>query len=1432
MRALINKDSFLKAVEYVSANYFSKPYSITQLAKRWFNQLAMIELENGKILHLHGTIAQQYIDITLDGTVVPPEDIELVMKFYAPDSNQEAEKRALNQNMFELINQLNGLDKDKEPEKYKSLAQQISEQDAKASANKAKAKQLYEDIVVRGQSSLNVGRLKEDKGTIKNIVYRPNHGLTHSVRAAFAVTAIHAYVKEHGAEGKDLTEADLETLQMMMLFSVVGRRDETGFNDMGFADKGTGRETYTSFRATSGREFLKYSQENRKDVYGGDLEKLYRDAIVVELMGFSSIDEAMSQSVMPAVFIDYVIAKEASVGEVVDREKAVTLITQRIYTLEQLYPLGEIRNLADSKIEMMKYAHSLDLVRCYPLYANKEGGSKSLSNFNVHLTQAKFYDFTDNPDAAKLTSFYKLMRCGFDTLVLTGHNSTFGLLSAEVFDAKKADILAKIKEQSDTFTLPKNQATLLEAAKASKTEIESNFGTSYGVDQLLNNYRKLIILKVIATELSAAPKLNPDKRMFNFQHSKGNPYDVDHHKNAVSLVNALQTITPVTGVTSLPVISAVEHDRSAGKVTAFFDDRKEAEDFVGTYVARFGVRPIITEKSAGTFAIEVDRKNYKQLVNDRLVEFRLVTIPAAVNREASLVDEDGSIDALSLVAHSRGLTRVVNTSLVGGVPDYDYLFRAFEDPVHERYTPPIQEVAHFPVDLGKYYDPSSGACQIRTPVSTPLPHPRFQPPVTEPIKLADKIADGWPVGKPGEGEKPAAKNTIYTTKMAYTLLPPHGKVIAFDGYSGKKTNYFAIGVLSDISEVDLKDERYIWTQNMDTFNKFWIRDVSVYNRNVYKYLKAQLDVKGNPIRYSPSESDPDGEVALDKSRIRAKCSSPAVLIAYLEKRAEGFLKRIDSKHYRPTDSAIHDFKRLLGQERKEYLKQAKGDKPAQKRIKQIYSALDERLNKEAARKHPKYAISLRELIEQQKKTQDVGKHNEILASNTKAATRALYAPKDTLFDRLNLAYHAMKIKKQYQYDVPLLVMSDNKPPYYYNETLIKADLHEAYTLLKDGKFPYDKTVYEAFELDSKGNVVLDSQGKRIAKKDEHGDVVTEPKNLRYQQELLVNLFKVAIEKLTDIDELIKGEVLGESFDKEIDDVVSFIVKDMELVGGLERETELMTKVFAEDNIVNREQFFLRAAALGHKSLMVQILDSGQLKITEPLLEKAIKFAAKNNHTELSNYLNTHPLKDEKRALEVILHHLGEPINADLKDEGLFSAIEGRLRGITQVNKRYTVLNSKIDLPDMGKKIQQAGDEVLLNPASRNDINKAKLSEFMTLLGSNPEYIEPYARILAANQMVNLEYLNTAHEKHGVVHVSKAMSLIAERGEEAATQYLLSLEVAEINKNVPPEMAEDQLPINKVDKDAHTEAIVLKFKEALEIIKEGEGGPREDTIRPP
>ena len=150
MKTAVNPKSLLQALEYTNEHYFSKPYSISPIVDRWFNQLAVVQLENGKVIHISGKTAAKYVDVTLDGIKISTKDLALVHRFHSQHTTHEKDKTALEERVKALELEL----KDQEPsEENKPKRKELLEHKASLEQyplDKEKALKLYEGIVERG----------------------------------------------------------------------------------------------------------------------------------------------------------------------------------------------------------------------------------------------------------------------------------------------------------------------------------------------------------------------------------------------------------------------------------------------------------------------------------------------------------------------------------------------------------------------------------------------------------------------------------------------------------------------------------------------------------------------------------------------------------------------------------------------------------------------------------------------------------------------------------------------------------------------------------------------------------------------------------------------------------------------------------------------------------------------------------------------------------------------------------------------------------------------------------------------------------------------------------------------------------------------------------------------------------------------------------
>ncbi len=108
----------------------------------------------------------------------------------------------------------------------------------------------------------------------KNVVYRPNHGLTHTLRSAHLIPQVALYYATFARDAYrfQFKQDDIKKMQVAMLFFVVGRQNEMGFFD--------NPELYYQFRRASSEAFLDYCHKHMMSLFKTEHElKRYADII-------------------------------------------------------------------------------------------------------------------------------------------------------------------------------------------------------------------------------------------------------------------------------------------------------------------------------------------------------------------------------------------------------------------------------------------------------------------------------------------------------------------------------------------------------------------------------------------------------------------------------------------------------------------------------------------------------------------------------------------------------------------------------------------------------------------------------------------------------------------------------------------------------------------------------------------------------------------------------------------------------------------------------------------------------------------------------------------------------------------------------------------------------------------------------------------------
>ncbi len=316
-----NAEEFRIAAIHANKHFLAQPYQNGLNEGRWGNQGAIVLLGDNRVIevpaeYLHGiSIAKELARTKKQGELVTLEEIVA-----------EAEKRGI-------------------PLKKEMVGQ----------VDVAALEASYSQRVLK-------------------VKYRPNHDLQHSLRAAAYIYPIYQLFnanEKRDDRNTSLSRNEIESLQLMMLFSVLGREDETGFAD----SKNGGAHLYQSYRAVDAFEFLSYCLKNwdrhYKNVFA-DKDALYQAALVVELMGYPAmpnIEEIQPRPLMSILMRGDSPENMRFLKEWIQKYPNNNLL--RAYSEEQLRalfpkkPINYQNKQLDTLLFYMNSAHGADLLRCY-----------------------------------------------------------------------------------------------------------------------------------------------------------------------------------------------------------------------------------------------------------------------------------------------------------------------------------------------------------------------------------------------------------------------------------------------------------------------------------------------------------------------------------------------------------------------------------------------------------------------------------------------------------------------------------------------------------------------------------------------------------------------------------------------------------------------------------------------------------------------------------------------------------------------------------------------------------------------------------------------------------------------------------------------------------------------------------------------------------
>jgi len=845
----MNYEWFVKAAAYVHENLLSKPYNNGINASRWQNQRTIVLLSNKRVVD------------------VPPKYLFGIAEAIDLSNKERREKKDL-VTLKEIIELYNEKNKDKIQQKYLTL--------------------LTEDKI----GELNVALMEQDYSCkILKVVHRPNHDTPHSIRVAAYIPVIQDLFSIKGDQ-YTLTDREIEKLQLMMLFSVVGREDETGFSDNINVNE---IYLYQAYRAVDAIAFLKYCLQNwehYQQIFDSK-EDLYECALVVELMGHFELPELSKITptpIMTALLGSYSEGYFEKFKKIIELEYP-NCNKLRNYLNEDLeYLFYQVQDLDTKKLNVyLKYmnaAHESDLMRCYPPGDYKQEGGCFFKTIDF------FYDELFNK---KIKLGNKSNFCATDHLVdylvfsrrmlnIFGEKTTTNIIMGSELDEVKKN-LASVEDflydklstlKQFTFNDIKNSMLNIVENDHKKTITfekfleffegeEKNFLMEYhfvkgSKEKITYEALCLFIVQYITKLCTKREEFNIFLPRFYFVSNSQDPF------------------TPIylstTAIDDVPKPLFIKSDKKnllrqtlyeqCGEGVTLLDTNENLYiEFASYEIAKKVIHSLekmhlITReilflgKEQKTIVITKDE--YDQL--QYFLKFKPLTVAKQHSVEDYFIDENGDIAPIELIENYRGVICLHSGCKkpeheISGI---DYFFSQLENPMYVRpFRNPERE---YSANIRKIiYDQENFdiATQKKKKIIREVSEEKIAIEHQRPILFNPLPREYWAdsnkcnqIPRKIFAERGLPRNTIFTKKTSHALMMPNGKQIFFAGTVFDFPYYFPVGILSDIREMHLKGERFIWNKDANTTDKFWVGDgadsemISLGLPGLREYLKKHV----------------------------------------------------------------------------------------------------------------------------------------------------------------------------------------------------------------------------------------------------------------------------------------------------------------------------------------------------------------------------------------------------------------------------------------------------------------------------------------------------------------------------------------------------------------------------------------------------------------
>lgn len=1064
-----NYKEFLKAAAFANEHWLGQPYLNGLNSFRWINQRSIVLLDDGRVLTVPDNNSpkdvigikearglaiinednkQQLIKQAAQNNEVLKRIIEDYGKRYCKSKgmpwNEQQVKPWVDQK-FEAIKKLSPEEKNKEIEKLietklVTLDEIVQEYNKNVNVkNKNKRPEEQKPLIAKGDvGKVNIAHIEKrtDKKIVK-VVHRPNHDMMHSVRVSAYIPLIHdlfnnGKVEKDGVglikNSSKLDDKHIEKLQLMMLFSVLGREDETGFSD---SQKGT--SLYQSYRASDGLDFLSYCLKNwdthYKDVFNNDKDELYRAALTVELMGYPEmpeIEKVDPTPVMSVIMKGYSNANFKHLKDLIQYLPNNNIL--RAFTEDQLkalFPQNPVQYLGPSSnvdLTYMNAAHGMDLMRCYEPGDHrkaKQQGASYFGNIEYFYTQICNKYISNNQWGSKsmaqeliehlVVNRRILDTFGGKTFTNVKLDSTTVQDTIESATAIEAFIINKSSHQVP-YTDCKNELIEIKSngvmqkisfeQVVNQLQLEDSLLGSAGLkDGQTIDYKALLVVipRFSAAQLVYKGSFAVQPKRFDFCHYKGaqeldepldlnNPEHRDYRQDIQCAMMAIDNVPRPTHALDTKFQASQDEFyqrikeliwrqckdgiaviRQANNLYIEFSDNTIALE-VSNSLVHLGLlekMPSLKTSPLGDGSILAEISESNFKAIEPYVKYRLAKIPKTVSLDDNLISPNGMLTPLDIIQGA-------NASVC----------------VHNGRKPQIANATQ--TGLEYYFN------QLDDPI-----HNR-------PVKI--------------EQLKDEDRKIIYDQRNA-------------DDSTGKKKQIRR----QLIQTVSLENQSPVLRNR--PLEDYWIDEKT-------QKPVAVFQERGQPKNtvYTKKNSQtlllPNGKQRLFQGTFSSNGSG-----SYFTDFQVGVLFDVRECH---TYGERYMWHTNVVSNNKFWIENTGNieDKQKNKKIAVSLKQLQKNISDAAQR-------------QEREPNSDIASWNEMLIGTSKQAVKALFCPGDsntkdtaTLSLRLNLINQSLALRDQFGMDVPLLVIDGTHPPVRYSEDMLVSDMLHAYTAILDGSYPY------------------------------------------------------------------------------------------------------------------------------------------------------------------------------------------------------------------------------------------------------------------------------------------------------------------------------------------------------------------------------------------